>query len=478
MRFFFVMTCIIANSLFAVPIGATELDIDTSSPFIYPEFSKTISMDFQDALLVDVLKIFSRQSQLNLVASQEISRKTVTVYLEKVPVEQALEQILRANDLTYEIQPGSNIYIVKPIKKPEVELVTRIYQLKNAAVSSAPISNLLDISTGEDGGEEEDTSSSDDDTGITEALTKILTKDGKITEDPRTNSLIITDIATNFPMIEQTITRLDVNVPQILIEVEMIEVAKSITDKLGIKWGGAPLVLTGGARTNAFPWDGSVPFFDELQNVNYSARLTTGSISATGFTATLNFLRSQSDTKNLARPRILTLNNQTAQIKISTDEAIGEKTQTAGADATALQTTEAERAETGVILTVTPQANLETREITMALIPKHTLAKSGLTISGTTFKDPETRTASTLLKVMDGSTIVIGGLLREETTTTLTKVPLLGDIPVVGAAFRHKQVISQERELLIFITPHIVDNFLDKSTVTKKLIREQDLPTQ
>ncbi len=470
------MCCSVICVLDGAPVHSENIEIDTSSPFIYPEYSKTISMDFQDAPLVDVLKIFSKQSQLNLVASQEISRKTVTVYLEKVPIEQALEQILRANDLTYEIQPGSNIYIVKPIKKPEVELVTRIYQLKNAAVASSPINTLLNISTESGGGGEESSSA---DSGITEAVKKVLTKDGKISEDSRTNSLIITDIAANFPVIEQTIARLDINVPQVLIEVEMIEVAKAITDKLGIKWGDTPLILSGGSYQNAFPWDGSFPLLDELPNVDYEeARLTTGLMDARGFTATLNFLRTQGDTKNLARPRILTLNNQTAQIKISTNEAIGEKTTSTGSsDSTTTQTVEAERAETGVILTVTPQANLDTREITMALVPSHTLAKSGLTIGGTTFKDPETRTASAVLKVMDGSTIVIGGLLREETTTTLTKVPLLGDIPVLGAAFRHKQVISQERELLIFITPHIVDNTSTmKNNVTKKLIREQDLP--
>ncbi len=477
MKYIAVTTYVIALCLFTAPSRASGLDIDTSSPFIYPEYSKTISMDFQDAPLVDVLKIFSKQSRLNLVASQEISKKTVTVYLENVPVEQALEQILRANDLTYEIQPGSDIYIVKPIKKPEVELVTRIYQLKNAAVSSAAINSLLKISTGEGGSSE----SSSKDNGINETIKKILTKDGKISEDPRTNSLIITDIATNFPMIEQTITRLDVNVPQILIEVEMIEVAKSVTDKLGIKWGDTPLILTGGTMQTVFPWDGSFPAFNEVGNVEYldQPRLTAGLINASGFSATLNFLRTQGDTKNLARPRILTLNNQTAQIKISTDEAIGEKTTNSGTtDTTMIQTSEAERAETGVILTVTPQANLETREITMALVPTHTLAKAGISIGGTTFKDPETRTASALFKVMDGSTIVIGGLLREETTTTLTKVPLLGDIPILGAAFRHKETISQERELLIFITPHIVDDAVARSSVAKKLIREQDLPTQ
>jgi type II secretory pathway component HofQ len=105
-------------------------------------------MDFQDASLVDVLKIFSQQTNLNLITAQSVADRKVTVYLDQVPIEQALEQILKANELTYEIQPGSNIYIVKPLQRPNSEMATRVYPLKHASVSSSKIRTLLNIEGG------------------------------------------------------------------------------------------------------------------------------------------------------------------------------------------------------------------------------------------------------------------------------------------------------------------------------------------
>ncbi|MFP4473568.1 MAG: secretin N-terminal domain-containing protein [Candidatus Omnitrophota bacterium] len=461
--------------LFCVGRGtaAFAIDIDTSSPFVDPQYSKRISMDFEKADLVDVLKIFSQQSGLNLVASSALQNQKVTVYLDQVPVELALEQILRANDLTYELKSESDIIIVKPLKSPEVEVITRVYQLKHASVSSAKMRSLLSISTEEGGSGSEDTE------GVVEVLEKILTSDGIISEDPRTNSIIVTDIATNFPQIEQTIARLDVVIPQILIEVEMLEVDKSLTDSLGVQWGDTPLVVTGGVKSTAFPWDGSIPFFDE-DSVDFgSGRLTTGTVSATGLKATMQFLRTDTDTKNLARPRILTLNNETAQIKISTDEAIGTKTITSGTEGITEQSVEAERVETGVILTVTPQANLDTQEITMAIVPKIIIAASGETFAGVTFRNPEERGAQSLLRVMSGDTIVIGGLMREDITDTLTKVPIFGDLPILGSAFRHRSKSITERELIIFITPHILEDRVpvEAKGQRPRIVREQEAPS-
>ncbi len=87
----------------------------------------------------------------------------------------------------------------------------------------------------------------------------MLTGEGKLTEDARTNSLIITDIVTNFPNIEQAISRLDIPVAQVLIEVEMLEVAKSVSDRMGVEWSGTFLSLKGGSKKGAFPFDGTVP---------------------------------------------------------------------------------------------------------------------------------------------------------------------------------------------------------------------------
>jgi len=458
-------------------LPAAAIDIDTSSPFVYPEYSKKISMDFQNAALIDVLKIFSKQTNLNLVSSEEIANKRVTVYLDNVPVEQALTQILRANNLTYEIEPGTDIYIVKPIQKASVELVTRVYQLKHASVSKSKINTLITV-TSEDGGS--GSSSDAEDACIKTAIEAVLTEKGSINEDQRTNSLIVTDIAANFPIIEQTIARLDVPVAQILIEVEMLEVAKSIADTIGIEWGDSPLVFTGGIKETAFPFAGDGLIWEDPNAINYGAdRITTGTMNATGLTATLQFLKSKTDTKNLARPRILTLNNQAAEIKITTDEAIGvQQETTSGGEGISSSSTEAERVETGVSLVVTPQANPETGIITLAVQPKVTIAKAGQTFGTSSFRDPEERSAKAILKIASGDTVIIGGLMREETTNIEKKVPIFGDLPVLGRLFRHTDLSSTERELIIFLTPHILPEPTDAATqaLPKKLVREQDAP--
>ncbi len=487
-----IMTGLLLLALIPIGRGWAQITIDTSSPFLDEESSKTISMDFQDAELVKVLKIFSEQTKYNLITSEQISDRRVTVYLDNVPVEKALEQILRANQLTYELQPNSNIFIVKPISQPDEELVTRVYPLKYATVSRAKLNQTLAISGDEGGGSTCSVGGGGGDgCGIEDAIKAILTPKGKVIEDTRTNSLIITDIASNFINVERTITRLDVAIPQILIEVEMLEVAKDVADQIGIKVGATPLSFSGASKLSLYPFDenfylakGQASFGTEVGD-DSDLFSTAGHIDASGLTATLQFLKTQTDSKTLARPRILTLNNETAQIKIATSEAIGIETTTSGIDSVTQSAVEAERVETGVFLTVTPQANPSTMNITMAVIPKVIVARTGATFEGKTFKDPEERASQSILKVKSGETIVIGGLLREEMSSTLTKVPILGDIPFLGRAFRHNSDSVEERELIIFLTPHIIDES-PVSTVAAKpaprapeprvIIREQDQP--
>lgn len=467
-------------------LSDSKAEVSTNSPFILPEYSKTISMDFRDTPLTDVLKILSQQSGLNFIGSQDVSSKRVTLYLNNVPVEEALERILNANNLTYEIQPGSGIFIVKTLDRPTKNLLTKIYRLKHASVSSSKINSTIKIDSSESSsssssssGSAPSASSGGTSSGIVAAVKAVLTSSGTIVEDPRTNSLIITDIPSQFPTIEQTLARLDVSIPQILIEVEMLDVSKSTADLIGVRIGDTPLAFTGAQREHVYPWNQNRLLDKELiDNPSY----TVGTITASGLTATLQFLETQTDTKNLARPRILTLNNETAQIKISTNEAVGVVNQTSSSEGSATSSVEAERVETGVFLTVTPQANLLTGEITMAIEPKVIQARDGTIVdpnNGRPFKDPEERGSKSILKVLDGDTIILGGLVRTDNSNTLIKVPILGDIPILGAAFRHKDKGDIQRELIIFITPHIVtEDMKPKSTATNytPLKREQDIP--
>ena len=464
--------------LFLAPVifcHADEIDL-TSSSFVYPAYSNTISMDFQEAALVNVLKIFSQQSDLNLVTAESISNRKVTVFLDNVPVEQALEQILRANELTYEIQPDSDIYIVKPLLKPAVELITRIYELKHATVKSSVINNTLDISPANCGGEKIESEIDFEEYGLKAAIEAILTEDGKLTEDARTNKIIVTDIASNFKNIETVISKLDTPAPQVLIEVEMLEVSEATADLIGNKIGNTPVVLSGTAKDTIFPFTYPAECAWEFE-----PEYALGSSNFSGLTATLQFLRTQTDTKSLARPTILTLSNQAAQIKISTDEAIGVKTSSISSEGLATSSVEAERVETGVFLTVTPQVNIYTGEILMALVPKVIIARTGGTFGGQTFKDPEERGTQSLLRVQSGDTIIIGGLLRTEESDTVTKMPLLGDIPLLGALFRHKDKSISDRELIIFITPHIVHETPVRKIANlpmPHLMREQYIPIE
>jgi len=154
------------------------------------------------------------------------------------------------------------------------------------------------------------------------------------------------------------------------------------------------------------------------------------------------------------------LNNETAEIFVNTQEAIGTIQQISGGGAgIEASTTSAERTDTGVSLRVTPQISMESNEITMFVYPKVKDATTSSTFnSGTTiYKDPEERSTKSLIRIKDGETVVIGGLIRHDRSEVITKVPFLGDIPLLGKFFTHRHKDKdKQRELLVFITPHIV----------------------
>jgi type II secretory pathway component GspD/PulD (secretin) len=156
----------------------------------------------------------------------------------------------------------------------------------------------------------------------------------------------------------------------------------------------------------------------------------------------------------------LTLNNETAEIKIVTDEAIGVKsTESSSGGAVGTTTQEAERGETGVLLRVTPQINGDSNEITMFIIPAAASAATGLVWGSNTYKDVEVRYTKSIVRVKDGETVVLGGLIRRQYSNTDTKLPFFGDLPLIGRLFTNKtKDTDKDRELLVFITPHIVRN--------------------
>lgn len=401
--------------------------------------SPVISMDFQDADLKDVLKVFSQQADLNFIAGENVKDRRITLYLDKVSVGDALNTIMSANNLAYEQEKDSKIFVVKEWGRPEVETITKVFPLQYARVTGY---GLTAAEEGEGGGESTETD-------IKKVIERILTVHGQVVEDSRTNSLIVTDLPSQFPKIEKTIKELDIKLPQVMIEVEIIEASLETIDKLGIEWGdassGALASAYGAERSDSFP-------FTKFPSTEATS-FTTGLLSAANLKGTLAMLSKDTDTKILARPKILTLNNETAEIKITADTAIGSLTVTTSQEGLGESTVSAERVETGVSLKVTPQIN-KAGEITMFIEPSVT--NTVLSKYFPQFVDPQTRSAKTTVTIRDGETIIIGGLINTEDSKSLRKVPFLGDIPFLGNIFRKRNDSSTDKELIIFITPHLV----------------------
>lgn len=444
-------------------------------PFYNPDI--LISLDFQDASLKDILKIFSIQSGLNFIASEAIKDRKITLYFDKVPLQDAMNKLFEANNLMYELDPQTNIFVVKDMGKPDVEVETRVFYLKYASVSTSSLmseasQNIGSTAAATIAGTSVSTGTTSTGTtgveataGIVIAVQKLLSKNGVVIEDPRTNSLIVQDIPSRMPIIAQTITALDVPANQVLIEVEVLDVKKSIADKLGVHYGQTPITMTlTGPQTTGFGLSNFPIPGNLLRPLSGSSKsMTPGTMNFnTPYQVYLDFLKTQTDTKFLARPTILTLDNQTAEVKITTNE-VTSVTSAVVQGAATTTSYQINQAETGVTLRVTPQINPDTNEITLFVMPtvKDT-SNSAFSVAGQTAKDTDERTTKSIVRVKDGETIVIGGLIRRLHKETITKLPVFSDIPVLGALFRHKSLDpDSDRELIVFITPHIVK---DKKT--------------
>jgi len=464
------------------------------SELLPPNLEPTISMDFKDADLKDILKLFSIQSGLNFIASEAVQDRRITLYLDRVAIREAMDKIFKANNLSYELDEEAGIFMVKDWGKPQIETITKVFYLRYATVSTSSFKEGMSKQvavTAAAGIATEGTATGgtatggttgkwavEDDTGITKAVKKILSEYGSVIEDFRTNSLIVTDIPSRMPIIAQVIASLDVSVPQVMLEVEILDVSKNTVDNLGFEFADNPftLILPGG-----FVRRGAKFYIGAASDRNQEGGVTLGKTYA----HLLDFLSTQTDTKYLARPRILTLNNETAEISITKDEVVGydeTRENDEGVETVTrvyIRSTDLKLTPegTGVFLRVTPQINPDTDEITLVINPKSSIT-SPSELSATQ-SDAEVRSTKSIIKLRDGETVIMGGLIHTDKTVIVKKIPILGDIPLIRMLFRHKdQTRDIERELLVFITPHILKDTNTRLAQTKKVVpfleREQN----
>jgi type IV pilus assembly protein PilQ len=410
--------------------------------------SGLITMDFKDADVRDVIKVIAIASGVNMIIGKDV-QASVTISLKDVPWEKALDVILRTYNFTYKKEENLiRIMTFEKVKQEEREipLITKIIYL-----------NFADVKD------------------MKATLTKSVSDRGSIEIDARTNSMIITDIPTKVEELEKIAKKLDTRTPQVLIEAMLVDVKLTKDDQLGINWK----ILSIDKPESQFGVEEN--FIEQPQAVMNA--ISTPSINlgflkrigAYGIDGLVSAWVRDSKATVLASPKIVTLDNQTAKIEIKSQVAYTETT-TSTESSSALSTTQFKDVITS--LEVTPHITKE-GFISMNVRPKQEF------VEDTVNNQPQiaTRSAVTNVLVEDGETIVIGGLRKVAEDTNIQKVPLLGDLPLIGRLFRRKEVNKENTELVMFVTPRIIvhPKLTDEEIYRYKMLdeeREEFLRTQ
>lgn len=449
----------------------------TTSALAQPQDkAPTISMDVTEAYLEDVLKLLSKQSGMNFVASEAVRSKQITLYLDRVPVQDAIAAILKAHRLSMDQKEGDNLFVVTESDAPRVKTVTRVFQLKYARVVPSagevfPVfgftgsliqqtltSQGTTTTTGGTGGTTGAGTgtglgrgigaSAQEETGIVEIIRSLVTEHGSVIADPRTNSLIVTDIPDRMPIIEETVAKLDGKPKQIFIEAEILEVTLDTLRRIGLEYGsstGQLATYEGPKRTSFFPL--SLGLLDGATQTH-----TLGTFSLQDADIVLKLLATEKDVKFLARPRLLTLSGEVAEVRIVAEAVTG--ITSSSQQQTGVIIEEAERTTVGTILRVTPMVN-DDRFVTMIIEPE--VSRVIVSSFNTSFQDPNRRLARTTVMVPDGGTAMIAGLISSEHSDAVRRIPGLGDLPLIGLPFKRTERERENTEILLFITPHILE---------------------
>jgi type IV pilus assembly protein PilQ len=430
----------------------------------FPYSGEKLSLNFQDIEVRDVLQIIANYVGFNLVASDSISG-TITLRLNNVPWDQALDLVLKTNGL--DKRQNGNVLLVAPAtelaeqEKLELEardqaerlapLRTEYVQINYAKASDLATiiqSNVTTNSVTEQTGDEETTTTS--------SANGFLSPRGSVAVDERTNTLILTDTAVNLEGIRQAIAIFDVPVRQVLIEARVVSARTSLSEGMGIRWGGSlfqnigasSLYGTGSLDQNLQTFNtsgGSLTYPDALA-VDLPLSQNSGSM-AVGFVGgifnldlELTALESTGQVEVISQPKVITQDGQQASIFSGQNVAIL-----------------GELIEAGLKLDVRPQITPDDRVVLNLTVNQDSIsppeASEGLVAI-------DTNTVSTQVLVENGATLVLGGVYRVESNSSVQKTPILGDLPVIGNLFKRTLTSEEKSELLIFITPKLIEEGL------------------
>lgn len=451
---------------------------------------KKISLDFQDIEVRRVLQLLADFTGINMVAADTV-QGNITLRLKDVPWDQALDIILKTKNL--DKRRNGNVIWIAPvaelIKAEEEEakaiaqsvklapLQTEYIQLNYA--KAADIEKL--ITDGKNASNSRGGTNSGSGTDpLGDSVGSLLSPRGTVSVDPRTNTLIINDTAQKIDQIRGMIDLLDVSVKQVMIEARIVRATTDFTKEMGVKWGilsqgimNNNHLLVGGSDTTL--WNLREPEFDDErggytyeierpQNLNVdlgvtspgASRIAFGLISLSDFMLDLELSALQADGYGevISTPKVLTADKQQAKVASGTQIPYQSAE---GGGANAVSTTEFIDATLSLDVTpsITPDGKVQMNLNITSDSPGAPTPTGQLTINKNSI--------NTNVLVDNGETVVLGGIFEQQTANQQTKVPFLGDIPYLGRLFRKDIKSDNKRELLIFVTPRIVNDSVSRN---------------
>ena len=469
---------------------------DSQAVIQSPAQKNKISLDIKGMDVVDVLKMLATRSGMNIVVGKNVTGK-VTLFLKDVDIIDAFEIIILANDLAYE-KKGEIInvmtqrdYELRYGERYQDKKQAKVVQLKYAKAADLSralnqiktnvgkivvdeASNTVVLIDAPDKIKEMEDFIKDTDlplktrvfglnyaqaeklsTKVQEIITKGV---GSIRIDERTNKIVVTDYPDKLKEIENIISAFDEKTPQILIDAQIVEISpKKDAFAMGVDWDywlKKNVRLISSLPAPALTGVATMP--NKLSFGVAAANKTVGNEGE--YKSILDLLRVIGETKIISSPRIMALNNQEAKILVGTKEAYITSTSSQSGTGSTITSQSVNFVDVGIKLFVTPTANRD-GFVTMKIRPEISSAQRTNIISQdqkTEVPIVTTSETETTIMVKDGATIIIAGLKKDKREKEVKKIPLIGDIPLLGYLFRSTKDEVTKTELVIFITPHIV----------------------
>lgn len=478
--------------------SGNQLNISINKPALLREptleervySGEPLSMEFQDVEIRSVLDILAQFTEMNIVANDSVAGN-ITLRLINVPWDQALDIILKSKNLGK--RENGNVILVAPATEL-AEQEARELEAQQAVQSFAPLRTeyirlsyakaqdvLTLISQGQGSG-----SSGSSGIGGTSGIVNrandnntLLSDRGTVTVDERTNTLIVKDVANSIENIRTLIGKIDIPVRQVMIEARIVSATDSFSKEIGVRWG----ILSNGAAnnrnllvggSNQTLWDlknfdvetttvngqtVSYPSYDisrpdnlnvDLGVANPAGRIAFGLLSMSDVMLDLELSALQADNRGevISTPKILTADKQTAKVSSGTQIPYQEAS-ASGATTTSFR-------EAALSLEATPNITPDGKIGLQLLITNGTptIINNQVAINEDSI--------STNVIIEDGQTVVLGGVFRNRTNNEVSKVPFLGDLPYVGRAFRKDVRGNNKEELLIFVTPKLINDGISR----------------